>query len=175
MEVPSMLTMMCNAVEIQRLRHSLLNAIEQASILEEIFIRQSQLMSQEPKFRFPEQMSVEHFVSNGPENFINFIDVGPATDIPIKLAINEFDQALRSSINFGDSECFKALVLPLGLEELRVVTAYEIMHLQALIVGVQTNQIQLDNSMRKLSEIEFFARGFVVANPVFPILQKLEG
>ena len=58
-----------------------------------------------------------------------------------KLAINEFDQQLRSAVNFSDPESFKALILPLGLEELRVVTAYEVMNLQALVVAVRTNQV----------------------------------
>ena len=47
----------------------------------------------------------------------------------IKLAINEFDKALRSSLNFSDSESVKALTLPFGLEELRAVVAYEQMNL----------------------------------------------
>jgi hypothetical protein len=40
------------------------------------------------------------------------------------------------------------------------------MNLQILIVAVRTNQVQMDNTQRKLSEIGFFQRGFVVANPV---------
>jgi hypothetical protein len=70
---------------------------------------------------------------------VNFIDEGPNDDHEIKLAINEFDRKLRSCINFMDPECFKALILPLGLEELRTVVQYEVMNLQALIVGVRTN------------------------------------
>jgi hypothetical protein len=34
---------------------------------------------------------------------------------------NEFDKKLRSHLNFSDSECFKMMILPLGLEELRAV------------------------------------------------------
>lgn len=47
-------------------------------------------------------------------------------------------------------------MLPLGLEELRAVVRYEVMNLQALIVGTRINQILMDNSVRKLCEIEFF-------------------
>lgn len=95
----------------------------------------------EAKINFKEQMNVEHFVTNGPENFVNFIENGSATDLNLDLAINEFDAALRSSLNFSDPEAFKALILPLGLEELRAVAAYELMNLQILIVAVRTNQI----------------------------------
>jgi hypothetical protein len=74
-------------------------------------------------------MNVEHFVTNGSEHYHNFVEAGPASDLNIGLAINEFDKALRSTINFADSEAFKALILPLGLEELRAVAAYELMNL----------------------------------------------
>ena len=106
---------------------------------------------------------------------MNFIEDGPASEVGIKLAINEFDRKLRSSINFSDPECFKAMVLPLGLEELRIIVHYELMNLQALIVATRTNQIVLDNSQRKLCEIEFFEKGFTVANPVFNLFEKLQG
>ena len=78
---------------------------------------------------------------NGGDHFVNFVEEGPGSDVDIKLAINEFDQQLRSAVNFSDPESFKALILPLGLEELRVVTAYEVMNLQALVVAVRTNQV----------------------------------
>ena len=91
------------------------------------------------------------------------------------MAVNEFDRKLRSSINFSDPECFKATILPLGLEELRIVVQYEVMNLQALIVGTRTNQILLDNSQRKLCEIEFFEKGFTVANPANNLFEKLHG
>lgn len=54
-------------------------------------------------------------------NDVNFIEEGPATNLDISLAINEFDKKLRSHLNFSDSECFKMMILPLGLEELRAV------------------------------------------------------
>jgi hypothetical protein len=156
LKLPSMLTLMCNSVEILRLRNTLLNTIEQSRILEDVYAQQAKLLGIECKINFKEQMNVEHFVTNGPENFVNFIEAGPAADLDINLAINEFDAALRSCICFSDPEAFKALILPLGLEELRAVVAYEVMNLQILIVGVRTNQIQMDNTQRKLCEVGFF-------------------
>ena len=47
----------------------------------------------------------------------------------MQLAVNEFDVKLKSHLNFSDPECFKAIILPLGLEELRAVVAYEVMNL----------------------------------------------
>ena len=63
----------------------------------------------------------------------------------------------------------------MGIEELRAVVQYEVMNLQALIVGTRTNQVLLDNSERKLREIDFFQQGFTVANPVFNVFEKLQG
>jgi hypothetical protein len=50
------------------------------------------------------------------------VEDGPGDEVNMKcLAINEFDPKLRSSVHFGDPECIKAMMLPLGLEELRAV------------------------------------------------------
>ena len=46
-----------------------------------------------------------------------------------ELVSNEYSKSLRSCVNFTDPECFKAMILPLGLEELRAVVAYELMNL----------------------------------------------
>jgi hypothetical protein len=43
------------------------------------------------------------------------------------------------------------------------------------VVGVRTNQILLDNSERKVCEIEFVEKGYAVANPVFNLYDKLQG
>ena len=132
-------------------------------------------MGKEGRVYFKGQFSFVNYVANGGENFINFVEDGPASDLEIKLAINEFDKKLRSFVNFSDPECFKNMILPMGLEELRVVVQYEVMNLQAMIVGCRTNQLLLDNSERKLREIEFFADGITVANPVLEIYNLLQG
>ena len=82
------------------------------------------------------------------------------------LAIGEFDPSLVSCVNFADPEAYKALICPLGLEELRCVLRYEEMNLQALIIAVRTNQILLDNGMRQLAEMDLLIRGYAVAHPV---------
>jgi hypothetical protein len=62
------------------------------------------------------------------------------------LSIKEFDPTLTSAINFSDPEAFKALVCPLGLEELRATVRYEMVNLNLLIVATRTNQALLDNA-----------------------------
>lgn len=86
-----MLFLTCNSIEVLRLRHILLGAIEQTSILEEVYRRQATSLSREFKVNFKEQMNIATFF-NGPDHFINFVEEGPGTDVDIKLAINEFDQ-----------------------------------------------------------------------------------
>lgn len=76
---------------------------------------------------------------SGGENWINYVDSGPGNDNENKhsdLAINEFDPSLRSIMNFQDPEAFKALICPLGLEEMRSVVYYEITNLYLLITAV---------------------------------------
>jgi hypothetical protein len=67
----------------------------------------------------------------GGTNWRNFVDTGPGTEtaVPSELSIKEFDPTLTSILNFADPEAFKALVCPLGLEELRAVVLYEVMNL----------------------------------------------
>lgn len=66
----------------------------------------------------------------------------------MRVAINEFDPRMRSMLNLADPECFKALILPLGLEEMRIIVCYEFVNLQTLILATKTNQLLLDNAQR---------------------------
>lgn len=69
-------------------------------------------------------------------------------------------------LNFSDPEAFKALLCPLGLEELRVVYRYELMNLNLIIVAVRTNQVLLDNLQRQLAEMDLLVDSVAVSNPV---------
>ena len=73
-----------------------------------------------PNLKEPFKFNEEGSIKLSP-NDVNFIEEGPAININLQLAINEFDRKLRAHLNFSDSECFKMMILPLGLEELRVV------------------------------------------------------
>jgi hypothetical protein len=64
------------------------------------------------------------------------------------LAINEFDPSLRAVMNFAEPEAFKALVCPMGLEEMRAVVHYELINLYQLITAVRHNQVLLDTPLR---------------------------
>jgi hypothetical protein len=55
-------------------------------------------MSKEGRANFKDPFNFSNYVANAGEHFINFIEDGPADDIKIKLAINEFDPKLRSCL-----------------------------------------------------------------------------
>ena len=78
---------------------------------------------------------------SGGDNWKNYVDSGPGmeTFVETDLAIKEFDPSMTAVLNFANPEAFKALVCPLGLEELRVVVHYELVNVQALIVAVRHN------------------------------------
>ena len=150
--IPSMLEVCCNGVEALRLRHLLVEAVIQRDALVEIYQHQMTVMSKDCKIYFKDLgFNFETFQRGGGAKWKDFVDSGPGLKNSVAksgLAIGEFDPSLVACINFADSECFKALVCPLGLEELRCVLRYEQMNLEALIVAVRTNQILLDNGMR---------------------------
>jgi hypothetical protein len=78
---PKMLFLQCNSVELLRLRHTILNTIEQTVILEEVYQRQAKLLGREAKINYTEPMNVSYFFNDVGENFVNFIEDGPGTEI----------------------------------------------------------------------------------------------
>ena len=87
-------------------------------------------MGKEGKVFFKDSFQLDSLISAG-ENWTNFVDSGPGVDKDERsdLAINEFDPSLRAVMNFADPEAFKALVCPMGLEEMRAVVYYELTNL----------------------------------------------
>lgn len=84
-------------------------------------------MKKEPKIFFQDAFDFKTLMSGG-ENWKNYVDEGPGSETCIKtdLAVKEFDPTLAAVMNFAEPEAFKALVCPLGLEELRAVVRYEL-------------------------------------------------
>ena len=79
-------------------------------------------MGKEGKVFFKDSFNLDSYLSGG-ENWKNYVDEGPGmeTYADTELAIKEFDPTLTAVMNFADPEAFKALICPLGLEELRTV------------------------------------------------------
>jgi hypothetical protein len=132
------------------------------------------MMEKDGQVNFNDHFSFASLMASSP-GWKNFVDDGPeqAAQIPLTLSIKEFDPTLTSAINFSDPEAFKALVCPLGLEELRATVRYEMVNLNLLIVATRTNQALLDNAQRKLTEITLFEQGYAVANPAWNLVELL--
>ena len=101
-------------------------------------------MSKEGKTKFNDPFNFSTFLSGGPSSgtrWRNYVDTGPGltTSIPSSYAIKEFDPSLTACLNFEDPEAFKAIICPLGLEELRITTRYELVNLFMLMAAVRTN------------------------------------
>ena len=98
-------------------------------------------MAKDGRINFKDSFNFSTFLQGTVESgrWRNFVDTGPGHNNQINLAINEFDPSLLACLNFSDPESFKALLCPLGLEELRIIFRYELVNLNLLITAVRTN------------------------------------
>ena len=145
-------------------------------VLHEVYMDQNKEMGKEGKVFFKDSFQLDTFITGG-DNWTNFVDEGPGSELHQNsdLAINEFDPSLRAVMSFGDPEAFKALVCPLGLEEMRLVVYYELINLYQLITAVRHNQVLLDTLQRQLAEIDLFEKGVMVTAPAWDMASKLTG
>ena len=95
---------------------------------------------------------------------LNFIDHGPASMLDINLAINELDPVMGSNLNFRSADAFKMMITRSGLEEVRLILHYQIMHKHALIAATRCNQTILDHSEKALAEIKMVKRNMALPN-----------
>ena len=59
---------------------------------------------------------------------INIVDANHGKNKTFGLPFTEFDLGLGINLDFKSSSCIKALMTDLGLEELRAIVHYQIMH-----------------------------------------------
>ena len=102
-----------------------------------------QTMAKDGRVNFKDSFNFSTFLQGTVEEgrWTNFVDTGPGLkpNYATSLAISEFDPSLLACLNFADPEAFKALLCPLGLEELRIIFRYEQINLNLLITAVRTN------------------------------------
>jgi hypothetical protein len=134
------------------------------------------LLNKEAILYFKDPFNFQTFIELADKNYINFVDEGPASGVEIGVAINEFDPTLRSHINFTDPDSFKMMISPMGLEELRLVLFYQLMHLHTMIITTKINQELLDVPMREIAEIDLILDyGMVLPNPTLDYFSRLQG
>lgn len=79
----------------------------------------------------------------------------------------EFDKDLSINLDLKSESCIKALMTDLGLEELRGILHYQVMHQQLLTVAVMTNQLLIDGPMKGQRELDLLEKqNIVVPNSV---------
>ena len=141
--VPPMLLVFCNLLEVLRLRESLVVALSESSALQDIFSHLKDLANKS-SLRTLSQLPLPYQPVDGfTRDHINFFDDGSLSSKDIDLAINEFDPTLRSNINFMNSESLQCLVLDSGVQELRAVLHYQLMQKQLLLVTVKANSMMM--------------------------------
>lgn len=89
--------------------------------------------------------------------------------IDFDLAINEFDSLLKSNLNFRSSDALKVMLTPSGLEEVRAILHYQMMHLHLLIIGTRHNQLLIDTQQRALTELEILKKGYSLPNMIIKV------
>jgi hypothetical protein len=97
-----------------------------------------------PNFKpfFTDQVKFDNYLIDASK--VNFIDDGPAATQDFEFAIKDFDLSLKSNINFRSPDAFKMLTCTSGLEEVRAILHYQLMHKQLLIIAVRLNQVVID-------------------------------
>lgn len=165
---PSELTIVCNYFEAWRFRKLLEKAIVECVGLEEIYKKQSVTMKKDI-------MSVEQADWGVGLRHFSEVDDGPGTKTEFWLPAFELDSKLKANFDFSSISALKQTLLPWGIEELRAIYSYQILHKHLLTIGVQINRNLLDKPEKQIAEIEVFRGCNYLSNSfLFPIstLQK---
>jgi hypothetical protein len=72
-------------------------------------------------------------------------------------------------MNFRSPDAVKMLTCTSGLEEVRALLHYQLMHKQLLIIAVRVNQVVIDTHQRALNELELAKKGFCMPNSVIRV------
>jgi hypothetical protein len=96
-------------------------------VLSEIYEAQGKLVNR-PNFKpfFADQVKFDNYLIDNSK--VNFIDDGPAANYEFDLAVKELDHVLKSNVNFRHPDAVKMLMCTSGLEELRGILHYQLMH-----------------------------------------------
>ena len=161
---PSMMRMACNLMEVIRLREELILRISECETLTKIYEQQFSMAGRPQKVQYSD--SVNFNTSTILKDQINIIDSNHGKNKVFDLPFMEYDNTLAINLDLKKESCIKALMTDLGLEELRGILLYQIMHQHMLQIAVQQNQLVLDGPSKALKELELLERSIVAPNPV---------
>ena len=165
-DMPSLLTIYCNMVELMRLRHEIILTVSECKALEDIYKKQAeQCRKQGFHVSLPDGISFEIVdTQDDQSDVINYFDEGTSHNIKIDLAVREYDACMLSNFNFRNPDTFKINITSSGLEEVRSVLTYQLLQKHLLVVATRTNQLMMDNSMKANSELNLL-QAYSVATP----------
>ncbi len=103
--VPSMMHLFCNLLEVLRYRENLIQAMSETVVLGEVFDSLKSMVNRDSlKHNFADQLHLDaHKVG---KEAINWMEDGVMLDEDIALAINEFDASFKNHMDFMNSESF---------------------------------------------------------------------
>ena len=142
--------------------------MSESMVLQEIYEAQAKIVNR-PNFKpfFTDQVKFDNYLND--QFKVNYLDDGPSATLEFDLAIREYDSLLKSNLNFRNPDSVKMMICTSGLEELRAIVHYQLMHKQLLIIGVRLNQLMIDTHQRALTELDMAKKGFGVANSVIRV------
>lgn len=128
MPSPSLMIMSCNLVEALRLREEIIQKIHETDVLSTIYKHQlSNANKGSTKLVLGDSINFD--TSKVQSDSMNLIDFNDGSLLDFDLPFREFDNTLRSSLDFRSESCIKALMTELGVEELRAILHYQVMQL----------------------------------------------
>ena len=136
----------------------------ECNALHEVYSKQISYTSRSPDFEPNNALNL----NTQPlyQELINIVDANPGLNKEFGLPFTEFDSTLQINLDFKNLSCIQSLMTDLGVEELRSILKYQVMHQQLLTVAVMTNQFILDAPSQGLKEVELLEKNIVVPNSV---------
>eukprot|EP01022_Parablepharisma_sp_SALTPOND_P019326 TRINITY_DN3280_c0_g1_i1.p1 TRINITY_DN3280_c0_g1~~TRINITY_DN3280_c0_g1_i1.p1 ORF type:complete len:2565 (+),score=223.09 TRINITY_DN3280_c0_g1_i1:134-7828(+) len=155
---PNLLTLLCNLLELTRLRERLINSLYESHKLSEIYKTQQSMTSNTSPLTMSEPILFGKTFKSP------YVSPAVCTECKLSFAIREFDPDLQNLLCFHSHKCLKlavqlfaqyfSQVFESGLEEVRTALHYQLMQLQLLQIAVQTNHWMYLPYTRAFAELD---------------------
>lgn len=146
-DMPDDLQILCNYFEAFNFKLQLEQHYEETQALESVHRKLALSMKRESV-----EVEFVNFFSGHPH--ISNLRDWPGSKSSFKLPAFEVSPILTENLDLKSPTGFKLMLLPLGLEEFKAVTEYQVMHKHLLIVSSILNQYAFDKWERQIAEIE---------------------
>lgn len=120
---PSMLELACNTVEVVRLRNDLIQIQHEVNLLSKIYEEQLQ-KTNKTTWKLMGHDPIPFEIQSVAKDNVNYVDKNDGSKLEFGIEIQEFDSNIMACMNFRSESCIKALMIHLGVEELRALVHY---------------------------------------------------